>query len=151
MDIIGLVPSSTTPAALEPSETSRPPRANQRNWVLIYALVALLTPLLYVGFTHHVWEDFLIDMRQSKNLVEGQGLVYNPGQRVQGFTSVVNIVLPAIFYALSGRNDQLALNIFAPLPGDVCRGRLVVLRLMLAIVRRRICAAGIHSAVCHRA
>jgi hypothetical protein len=48
-------------------------------------------------YTRFVWEDFLITFRFSENLAAGRGLVYNPGERVFGFTSPLNGVLPALF------------------------------------------------------
>ncbi len=61
----------------------------------VLGLVAAAT--LYTTFTHNVWEDFLITIHFSQNLVEGHGLVYFPGERVHGFTSVINTLLPALF------------------------------------------------------
>ena len=74
--------------------------------------------------TGHVWEDFLITFRFSKNLVEGNGLVFNPGERVQGFTSALNVMVPAIFYAISGKSYWVgAERVSGGLPGGVCGGR----------------------------
>ncbi|HEY5079975.1 MAG TPA: hypothetical protein VII43_09010, partial [Opitutaceae bacterium] len=53
-------------------------------------------------YTGHVWEDFLITFRFSENLVLGRGLVYQPGERVFGFTSPLDAVLPALFKAVLG-------------------------------------------------
>ena len=79
---------------------------------LAASLVALgLAAKLYTG---HVWEDFLITFRFSENLVRGQGLVYQPGERVFGFTSPLDAVLPALFKAILGGGDyQRALWAFA--------------------------------------
>jgi hypothetical protein len=101
-------------------------------WILFYLVLAIVVPVVYVTITHHVWEDYLITFRHSKNLVEGNGLVYNPGHRVQGFTSAINVMLPAIFYAISGRNDVAALNFYRAvcLAGYVLGG-LICLRLIL--------------------
>jgi len=66
------------------------------------------------GFTGHVWEDFLITFRFSDNWVQGHGLVYQPGERVFGFTSPLDAVLPALFKAVLGGSDyQRALWAFA--------------------------------------
>ncbi len=70
--------------------------------LLLFGLVALAMPLAYAAYTQHVWEDFFITFRYSRNLVEGLGLVYNEGERVHGFTSVINTLLPAFFYWLTG-------------------------------------------------
>jgi len=69
--------------------------------------LALAASLALLGvavklYTGHVWEDFLITYRFSENLVDGRGLVYEPGERVFGFTSPLNAVLPALFKAVLG-------------------------------------------------
>jgi hypothetical protein len=60
-------------------------------------ILAVLGAKLYTG---HVWEDFLITFRHSENLVAGNGLVYQPGERTHGFTSPLNVLLPALFKAV---------------------------------------------------
>jgi hypothetical protein len=83
-----------------------------RKWTGLYFALALLVPLVYVIVTGHVWEDFLITFRFSQNLVNGNGLVYNLGEKVQGFTSALNVMLPAIFYAIAGHSEPAALNLY---------------------------------------
>jgi hypothetical protein len=77
-------------------------------WFVPLALVGCIGYALYTG---HVWEDYLITFRFSKNLVEGHGLVYNLGERIHGFTSPLGVLLPALGYWLTG-NDQSALWFF---------------------------------------
>jgi hypothetical protein len=57
-------------------------------------------------YTRHVWEDFFITYRHSENAVAGHGLVYQAGERVHGFTSPVNVLLPALFHALQPAGDH---------------------------------------------
>ncbi|HUR29295.1 MAG TPA: hypothetical protein VM509_13995 [Planctomycetota bacterium] len=61
------------------------------------ALLALplLTALGWAAYTGEMWEDFLITFRHTENFMRGQGLVYHPPERVHGFTSVLNTLLPA--------------------------------------------------------
>lgn len=73
-----------------------------RHFFIFFWIIAVAVPLAYAGYTQHVWEDFFITFKYSRNLVEGLGLVYNEGERVHGFTSVINTLLPALFYWLSG-------------------------------------------------
>jgi hypothetical protein len=72
-------------------------------WVLL-GLCAVI-PLWFVYATGSVWEDFLITYRYSENLARGLGLVYSPGEHVHGFTSPLNVLLPALFAWLSGARD----------------------------------------------
>lgn len=78
-----------------------------------FSVVALLLPLVYVAVTHHEWEDWFITFRYSKNLVDGKGLVFNAGERVHGFTSAINVMLPAFFYWITGKTGYpAALNLY---------------------------------------
>lgn len=58
-------------------------------------------------YTGQVWEDYFITYRHSENLVRGFGLVYQPGERVHGFTSPLNVLLPALFHALNPTGDYV--------------------------------------------
>lgn len=70
----------------------------QRSPLTLPALsLACLVPAFFVVYTGEVWEDFLITYRHSENLLNGHGLVYTPGERVHGFTSPLNVLLPALF------------------------------------------------------
>lgn len=78
------------------------PAPSRRYLALLVALVGLLLPLGYAAHSGHVWEDYLITYRHSQNLAEGNGLVFTPGERVHGFTSPINTLLPAGFAYLIG-------------------------------------------------
>ncbi len=64
--------------------------------------ICLAIPLYFIWSTHLVWEDYFITYRYSENLARGLGLVYSPGERVQGFTSPLNTLIPACFAWISG-------------------------------------------------
>lgn len=69
-----------------------------------------LTWSLYTG---HVWEDYYITFRSSKNLATGHGLVFNEGDRLHTFTSPLGVLLPAAASGLTGNtSDKAALWIF---------------------------------------
>jgi hypothetical protein len=93
--------------------------------VLVFGLAVKL-------YTGHVWEDFLITFRFSENLVKGNGLVYEPGEKVFGFTSPLDGLLPALFKAVLGGPEYFrALWAFASVSlvvmgaGIVAYGKLV--------------------------
>lgn len=70
-------------------------------------------PLLFAAFTQHAWEDYFITLRASRNLVEGNGLVFNAGQRLHTFTSPLGVLLPALCTWLAGpQREELALWLF---------------------------------------
>ncbi len=52
------------------------------------------------------FEDQLIVLRYARNLAEGNGLVYNVGERVMGFTTPLFTVLSSVFVLFGG--DQAA-------------------------------------------
>ena len=52
------------------------------------------------------FEDQLIVLRYARNLAEGNGLVYNAGERVMGFTTPLYTVLSSVFVLVGG--DQAA-------------------------------------------
>ena len=79
---------------------------------IFFVSLTILVSLAYVAITNHVWEDFYITFKHSKNLVEGHGLVYNPGERVHGFTSVINTLLPALYYWVSGESFSAAIWLY---------------------------------------
>jgi hypothetical protein len=74
---------------------------------LIFALAGTLIPVAYIAYTHHVWEDWFITFRHSENLCKGNGLVYNIGERVHGFTSPLGVILPAICYLATGERSYV--------------------------------------------
>lgn len=86
--------------------TSRPARG-------AILILALLIPLGFAWFTSHIWEDYFITLRSSRNLVEGHGLVFNPGERVHTFTSPLGVLVPALCTWIAGVNhEETAIWIF---------------------------------------
>jgi hypothetical protein len=57
--------------------------------------------LLFALCTNHVWEDYYITYRSSKNLANGHGLVFNVGERLHTFTSPLGVLLPALSHLLT--------------------------------------------------
>jgi len=83
-------------------------------WAVTFAAAVL--PLAFAAFTQHAWEDYFITLRASRNLVEGHGLVFNPGERVHTFTSPLGVLLPALCTAIAGvPREELALWLFRAL------------------------------------
>ena len=70
---------------------------DQRNRLLHVALALLVLALLgvLVHRFHFLGDDCFIAFRFSKNLVDGHGLVYNPGERVEGYTQFLWVLLMA--------------------------------------------------------
>jgi len=66
---------------------------------LSIALVAIivLILLLHVNYLRFVCDDAFISFRYAKNFVEGHGLVYNIGERVEGYTNFLWTLLLSLF------------------------------------------------------
>lgn len=79
----------------------------RRNAGLHLALAALVVACFAYN-VHEYWflgDDGYIAFRFAKNLVEGHGLVYNPGERVEGYTQPVWVLLMAGGMALGWRPE----------------------------------------------
>ena len=80
---------------------------------IVIAAVAFLIPLVYAAVTKHVFEDYLITYKSSKNLALGNGLVYHVGERVHTFTSPLGVLIPGIFCFITGNGtDALVLWLY---------------------------------------
>ncbi|HIJ65815.1 MAG TPA: hypothetical protein HPP77_07670 [Candidatus Hydrogenedentes bacterium] len=77
-----------------------------RDGLLLFCAVVLLllgvAVIVFRFFPHFGEDDAYITFRYARNLIDGHGLVYNPGERVEGYSSLLHVLLvsPA-FLALS--------------------------------------------------
>src|SRR6476659_10642424 len=87
-------------------------RESSRAQVLIF-FATFAVAMLFAAFTQHIWEDYYITYRASKNLATGHGLVFNHGDRLHTFTSPLGVLLPALSSVLTlNRSDVVALWLF---------------------------------------
>jgi len=63
--------------------------------ILIAIIVVIL--LAHVNYLRFVCDDAFISFRYAKNFVEGNGLVYNIGERVEGYTNFLWTLLLSLF------------------------------------------------------
>jgi arabinofuranosyltransferase len=73
-----------------------------------------LLAVLFIGFsyTYYFWwiaEDAYISFRYARNLVEGHGLVFNPGEKVEGYTNFLWTLLLAPGLALQMTPETISL------------------------------------------
>lgn len=123
------MPVRTLPESLRPTSPDWSPSEDRlradRSWVIVFVAVFAFG-LLWATVARVAWEDYYITYRASKNLAEGHGLVFTPGERVHSFTSPLGVLLPALSYVLTGRSsDDVALWVFrvisfAALAGAAC-------------------------------
>lgn len=68
------------------------------------ALLALsILALQVAGFHELRYDDAFITYRYGENLATGQGLVFNPGERIMGSTSPLHSLLSGLVYSLVGK------------------------------------------------
>ncbi len=102
---------------------------------LAVAVLAFVLAMGFVLYTHHAWEDYWITFRTSRHLAEGQGLVFNPGEKLHTFTSPLGVLLPALAYRLTlNTSDYGALWIFRGMSALAFAG---AAGLLFATARRR--------------
>src|SRR5205085_7772430 len=68
--------------------------------------VAVLFAWLTWRYTPFIIDDAFISIRHAENLVRGYGLVYNPGEQIEGYTNFLWVIIIAAVHALGG--DSLA-------------------------------------------
>ena len=75
-----------------------------RSFGLSKALLVALAGLLFLVFVFRWWgaliDDAYISLRYAEFLVDGQGLVWNPGERVEGYTNLLWVLFGALFLRL---------------------------------------------------
>jgi hypothetical protein len=89
--------------------------ANQRNsaersrsaLLLVPPVLILIAGTIYMQYRtqDRGFDDAYISFRYAQNLVEGHGLVYNPGERVQGYSNLLYTLLSALGIALFGPDN----------------------------------------------
>ncbi len=80
--------------------------------VLILGAILLLA-LSYVFYFRWVAEDAYISFRYARNLVEGHGLVFNVGEKVEGYTNFLWTLLlaPGLAFGLNPQSISLLLGL----------------------------------------
>jgi len=126
-----------TPAPDRAAPPGAPPAVRRRvPWDLLVLL--LLAGLLALRFWDHTVDDAFMSFRYARNLVEGHGLVFNPGERVEGYTNFLWVILAAGAIAIGA--DPVS---FARLVGLAATGAMVVCvhRAALRVTSSRLLAA----------
>lgn len=87
-------------ALAQPGTERLPPR---RRRLLLLGTAVLALGLQVAGFHPLRHDDAYITYRYGQNLASGEGLVFNPGERLMGSTSPGHALLSAGVYAVVGR------------------------------------------------
>ena len=117
-----------------------------RGFVLTLTLgLSLLHQLLFATVT----EDALVSFRYAQNIADGNGPVFNPGERVEGYTNFFWLVLIALPRAAFGADVQTTAVVFGVLAalGCVLLSYLLVNRIVAGADAERRPAIGVAAAV----
>lgn len=80
--------------------------------LLALAILLYVCLILWIGV---IQDDAYIDFRYAEHFLSGDGLVFNPGERVEGYTNFLWLVLMIL-----GRQIGLAYAIWAKILGSLC-------------------------------
>jgi len=62
---------------------------------IVFVISGVVFLALAIKFLDHTVDDAFISFRYAHNLVQGHGLVFNPGERVEGYTNFLLCVIRA--------------------------------------------------------
>lgn len=79
---------------------------------LYCAIFIIKTSFIVDGVRHFIlFDDVMIGMRYAKNLVQGHGLVWNPGERVEGYTTILWVLYMAFWHLFHISSAKISLPI----------------------------------------
>ena len=58
-----------------------------RTRLLILSVVTLAIVIIGLALFHYIPDDTFITLRNARNVLHGEGFVFNPGERVEGYTN----------------------------------------------------------------
>jgi len=99
------------------SPESQPERLTpQRILLLAAAFLPVLALLAWQGWrTYWLCDDAFISFRYVRNFVEGHGLVFNPGERVEGYTNFLWVLELAALWKMLGVAPEAGCTILSAL------------------------------------
>jgi hypothetical protein len=100
-------------------------------------IFVVATALAYaVGHRLNLVDDAYISLQYAKNWISGEGLVFNPGERVEGYTNFLWVALVAPLWPLSGKDPAL----MARLATFLALAFAALALVLMAVVARRVLA-----------
>ncbi len=77
------------------------PGAFQRRTIsALFAIAVAVYVFNLARYRTYLLDDTFIGLRYARNLVEGHGLVFNPGERVEGYSNFLYVLVAALFLGL---------------------------------------------------
>lgn len=83
---------------------------NERTYIILLLLIAVLGTSAHFAFgfsnddlSGHAWgsDDAFISYRYAYNYIDGHGLVFNQGEKVEGYTNLLYAMLAALFISIN--------------------------------------------------
>jgi hypothetical protein len=97
--VSGMAPALAAPAARVASWPARAWLAAAGAWFLLLCAAGTARQTVVIGGSRYFWlnDDMMVSMRYARSLAEGQGLVFNPGERVEGYSNLLwTLVMSAV-------------------------------------------------------
>ena len=92
-----------------------------RYWLIHVSAILLVlgsTAHAYLGYFHYDWsgdawgtDDAYISYRYAKNLSEGHGLVFNPGDKVEGYSNFLYVLMLTPVFVLGAANHVYLISV----------------------------------------
>jgi hypothetical protein len=126
---------ASAPPSRPPARPRRRPGAGAprgSRLALPAGLLVLALAGAHIFYLRFVCDDAFISFRYAANLAHGHGLVYNPGEHVEGYSNFLWTLLAAAVIRLGGRPEQA-------MPMVSALFALLTLGLVMAWARRRRC------------
>ena len=77
---------------------------SHRHLLALFVVGVILLPVMFGIITYRLWsytlDDAFISFRYARNFAEGHGIVFNPGERVEGYTNFLWVVILAVPFLL---------------------------------------------------
>jgi arabinofuranosyltransferase len=87
-------------------------------WWIAFLVLAAMAVFVYNSVTYDfTQDDAYISFRYAANFLDGEGLVYNAGERVEGYTNFLWVMLMALFKEIFGVDYLLTSRFFGVLSG----------------------------------
>jgi len=116
--------------AFRPADDAAPQRHRRRGHTVAAVLAFLLLGAAHIHALRFTYDDAYISYRYAANLAHGHGLVYNPGEAVEGYSNFLWTMLLGAVIRLGGDPER-----WSPLMGAAAA--LGVLALVMVVARRR--------------
>ena len=84
-----------------------------RKIIIVFSVLLILVVLIYHNYSIRPWmlDDAFISFRYAENFAAGHGLVFNPGERVEGYTTFLWVLILAAGKAIGLKVIPLSQNL----------------------------------------